>query len=84
MPNAVPRSLPLKACAISASDVASMIAPPMPCTARAKSSIVEEPESPQTSEAAENAANPIANNLRRPNMSPTTPAVSRNAAIVRA
>ena len=34
-PKAVPRSLPWKALAISASEVAYIIAPPMPCTARA-------------------------------------------------
>ncbi len=38
-PNAVPRSLPWKAWAISASEVANIIAPPVPCTARARLSI---------------------------------------------
>ena len=33
IPNAVPRSGPWKACAMSASDVANIAAPPMPCSA---------------------------------------------------
>ena len=35
-PNAMPRSLPWNACAISASEVANIIAPPMPCKPRAR------------------------------------------------
>jgi hypothetical protein len=38
MPSAVPRSRPRNSCAISASDVANMAAPPIPCTARLMSS----------------------------------------------
>ena len=45
-------------------------------------SINEEVDSPHTSEEAENTPRPTANTMRRPNMSPMTPAVRRNAARV--
>ena len=60
-----------------------MMAPPTPCAARDRLSISEEVDRPQVREATENTPNPTANTTRRPNMSPTTPAVSRNAARVR-
>ena len=67
-----------------ASEVANMMAPPTPWTPRARLSISGVVDSPQTSEDAEKTARPMANRRRRPNMSPTTPAVSRKAARVRA
>ena len=83
-PNAMPRSLPRKASAISASEVANIIAPPMPCTARARFSASGLVERPHAAEAAVNTTRPIANTRRRPNRSASEPAVSRNAASVRA
>ena len=59
-----------------------MMAPPTPWAARARLSMREEVDSPQTSEESEKTPSPTANTSRRPNMSPTTPAVSRNAARV--
>ena len=49
-PNAMPRSRPRKAWAIRASEVANIIAPPTPCTARARLSISGVEESPQTAD----------------------------------
>ncbi len=66
MPKAVPRSRPVKAAAISASEVANMMAPPTPCTARARLSMRGVVESPQTSEASEKTTRPMAKILRRP------------------
>jgi len=60
-----------------------MIAPPTPCTARERLSINDVVESPQASEQRET-ARPMAKTSRRPKMSPTTPAVRRKAASVRA
>ncbi len=83
IPKAVPRSFPWKAWAIRASEVANMMAPPTPCTARDRFSMSESVERPQVSEARENTASPTAKTMRRPYMSPTTPAVSRKAARVK-
>ena len=66
MPNAVPRSLPWNACAMRASEVANMMAPPTPGTARARLSMSESVERPHTSEATEKMARPLANTSRRP------------------
>jgi hypothetical protein len=82
MPKAVPRSLPVKAAAMRASEVANMMAPPTPWAARARLSMREEVDRPQISEATEKTPSPMANTSRRPNMSPITPAVSRKAARV--
>ena len=49
-PKATPRSLPWNAPAINASEVANIIAPPVPCTARARLSISGVEERPQTAE----------------------------------
>ena len=66
-----------------ASEVANMMAPPTPWAALARLSISEVVERPQTSDERLNTPRPTANTSRRPNMSPTTPAVSRKAASVR-
>ena len=66
MPKAVPRSLPTNAPAISASEVANMMAPPTPCTARARLSISGVVDSPQTREASEKMTSPMAKTSRRP------------------
>src|SRR5271168_3863084 len=50
-PKAVPRSLPWKAWPIRASEVANIIAPPVPCTARAMLSISGVVDRPQAAEA---------------------------------
>ena len=60
MPNAVPRSLPAKAWAIRASEVANMMAPPTPWAPRAKLSMSGEVDSPHTSDDAEKIARPMA------------------------
>ena len=65
-----------------ASEVANMTAPPTPWAARARLSMREDVASPQTSEEAVNTPSPMANTPRRPNMSPSTPAVRRKAARV--
>ena len=83
-PKAIPRSRPWKAWAISASEVANIIAPPTPCTARARLSISGESESPQTAEEQVNTTRPAVNTRRRPNRSASDPAVSRKAASVSA
>ena len=49
-----------------ASEVANMMAPPTPCAARDRLSISESVESPQTSEASEKRARPLAKTSRRP------------------
>ena len=66
MPKAVPRSRPVNAAAIKASEVANMMAPPTPCTARARLSMRGVVDSPQTREAAEKTIRPMAKILRRP------------------
>ena len=83
-PKAIPRSRPWKAWAISASEVANIIAPPTPCTARATLSISGESESPQTAEEQVNTTRPAVNTSRRPKRSASDPAVSRKAASVSA
>ena len=83
MPKAVPRSLPWKADAMSASEVANMMAPPTPWAPRARFSISEDEERPHTSDDTEKTPSPTAKTTRRPNMSPRTPAVRRKAARVK-
>ena len=56
----------MNALAISASEVANMMAPPTPCTARARLSMSGVVESPQTSEASEKTTSPTAKTSRRP------------------
>ena len=51
MPKAVARSEPWNSWAISASEVANMIAPPMPCTPRKRSSLARSPIMPDESSA---------------------------------
>ena len=83
-PNATPRSRPWKAWAISASEVANIIAPPVPCTARARLSTRGVPDRPQTAEEIVNTTRPATNTRRRPIRSATAPEVSRKAASVSA
>ena len=83
-PNAVPRSVGAKAWASSASEVANMIAPPVPCSARASARNVTELASPQSSEPPVKTTMPMANTRRRPARSAIEPAVSSSAASVRA
>ncbi len=59
-----------------------MMAPPTPWAARARFNISDVVESPHTSDDTEKTPRPTANTSLRPNMSPMTPAVSRNAARV--
>ena len=68
---------------MSASEVANMMAAPVPWTPRDSVSISGVVETPQARDDAEKTARPTANNRRRPKMSPITPAVRRNAAKVR-
>ena len=67
---------------MSASEVANMMAPPTPCAARARLSMSEVVDRPHTREETEKTPSPTAKTSRRPNMSPTTPAVRRKAARV--
>ncbi len=83
-PKAVPRSRPWKAWAKSASEVENIIAPPTPCTARARLSISGVVDKPQMAEEAVNTISPSTNTRRRPIRSATDPAVSRKAASVSA
>ncbi len=84
IPNAVPRSLPLKALARSASEVANIIAAPIPWAARDRFSTNGSPARPDASEATENTPRPMVNTSRRPMRSASEPAVNRNAASVSA
>ncbi len=83
-PNEVPRSLPRKASASSASDTANMIAPPTPCKARDSCSISVLTAKPHSTDAPVNTTRPISYSRRRPYMSARLPAVSKNAASVSA
>ncbi len=83
-PNAVPRSRPRNASASSASDTENMIAPPIPCKARDSSSISVLAAKPHSIDAPVNTPRPTRYSSRRPYMSARLPAVSRNAASVRA
>ena len=67
---------------MSASEVANIIAPPVPCTARARLSISGVVDSPHTAEEIVNTNRPVANTRLRPIRSATDPEVSRNAASV--
>ncbi len=78
----MPRSRPRKAFAISASDVASMIAPPTPWTARARFSISGELASPHDERRRREQRQPDGEDETAPVRSPSEPAVSRNAASV--
>ena len=80
IPNAVPRSGPWKACAMSASDVANIAAPPTPCRPRARFSNVGVPAAAHRTDAAVKSTRPAVKTRRRPRRSASAPAVSRNAA----
>ena len=83
-PKAVPRSRPRNASASRASETANMIAPPTPCNPRESWSISVLVANPHRTEATVKIVRPIRYIRRRPNMSARLPAVSRNAARVRA
>jgi hypothetical protein len=83
-PKATPRSRGGKAAASRASDVANMIAPPMPWKARARARKVASGASPHRAEPTVKTTMPSANTSRRPARSPIEPAVSRKAASVSA
>ena len=83
-PNAVPRSRPWKAEASSASEVANMNAPPMPCSARARLRTSGVPASAHSAEATVKITIPITKTRRRPNRSASEPPVSSSAASVSA
>ena len=65
-PNAVPRSLPWNAEASSASAVANIAAPPIPCPARAMHKKTRLGARPHRAEPIVNSTVPIANTSRRP------------------
>ncbi len=83
-PIALARSLPSNSCAISASEVANIAAPPTPWRARKKLSTVGSFESPHNSEARVKTPNPIEKIRLRPSRSPSDPNTSRNEARVSA
>ena len=62
---------------IKARETADAVAPPMPCTARADTSIHCVVDSPQTSEATVKSTIPPMNSLRAPRKSPSRPPSSR-------
>lgn len=84
IPNAVPRSRPWNSCAISASEVANMTAPPIPCAPRARFRNSGLVASAQVSDEAVNRTRPPAKTSRRPRMSPSEPAVSSSDASISA
>ena len=65
-PNAMPRSLPRKASASSASETENMMAPPAPCRPRDSCSIKVLAAKPHNAEAAVNTTSPIRYSRRRP------------------
>ena len=79
---AVPRSGPWNSWAISASEVANIAAPPMPCSPRARCRKVALVASPQSSDASVNSPTPITNSRRRPKRSASAPMVRVKAARV--
>jgi hypothetical protein len=83
-PKAIPRSLPWKAFARSASDVANMIAAPIPCPARDRIRERGSAASAQDKEPTVKMVMPAAKRRLRPKRSPRDPAVSKRAASVRA
>ena len=83
-PNATPRSRGGNASASSASDVANMIAPPMPWNARESVRNVGSPASPHSADPIVNTTIPTANTSRRPARSAIDPEVRRKAASVSA
>ena len=74
--------MPWKAEAISASEVANIIAPPVPWTARNRFSSSGDPASPQAAEEAVKTISPATKTRRLPTRSAAAPAVSRKAASV--
>lgn len=83
-PSATPRSRPWNSWAIRASEVPNIIAPPMPCAPRARSSHSGLAASPDISDAAVNTARPAVNTRRRPIRSASDPAASSAPARVSA
>ena len=76
IPNAVPRSRPWNSCESSASDVENMIAPPIPCSARARIRNSGSLAAPQRADAAVKITIPVTKTRLRPKRSATDPAVS--------
>ncbi len=83
-PNAVPRSRPRNSCASSDSEVANMIAPPIPWPARASTRNSELGDSAHSSEVRLNSPSPIMNRSLRPYRSASEPIVSSTEASVSA
>ena len=83
-PNATPRSSGRNALASSASEVANMIAPPTPCSARESARNVVSWATPHRAEPSVKTTIPTANTRRRPARSAIEPAVSSSAARVSA
>jgi len=81
-PIAVPRSRPWNSCAIRASEVANIAAPPIPWSPRARLRSVAFPEMPQRKDARVKITKPAVKTRRRPIRSANEPAVSRKAASV--
>ena len=84
IPSAVPRSRPWNSCAINASEVPNIIAPPTPCTARDRFRKSGSGASPQASDEAVKTASPSVKTSLRPSMSASDPAASTKAARVSA
>src|SRR5215208_565536 len=81
-PMAVPRSRPWNSCAMRASEVANIAAPPTPWRPRARLRRVALGEIPHRNEATVKIKKPNVKTRRRPIRSASEPAVSRNAASV--
>ena len=84
MPSAVPRSRPWNSCAISASEVPNIIAPPIPCAARETCRNSGSGANPQASDEAVKIASPSMNTSLRPTLSASDPAASSTPARVSA
>src|SRR5207249_1239842 len=84
IPNAVPRSRPWNSWERSASEVANMIAPPIPCEARARIRKSGELAAPQRAEAAVNRTTPPTKTRLRPSRSASEPALRTQVASARA
>ena len=83
IPSAVLRSRGANSCAIRASTVPNIAAPPIPCRPRAMLSVSASVANPAKSEAAVNAASPTVKTSLRPSRSASDPAISVSAARAR-
>jgi hypothetical protein len=82
MPSAIPRSGPWNSCAMSASEVPNIIAPPMPCAARETRRKSGSLASPQASDEAVKIASPSMKTSLRPTLSASDPAATSTPARV--